>query len=150
MCQADLHRYIWQYTCHVLWYVQPPNHSVSCQSLNPFFDSVRIQACRQCHRPVSSTSPKVKEDLFCITALQPQRQRGCTFICMRILALGWGTNRCFPRELIYGVQYLRVGLSLSRNLKFESSKPMDRNLNHPPICPDRTASVKRRKQNPNN
>ena len=67
---------------------------------------------------------KNEEGLDLYYGIAPQGHRTCTFVCMRTVALGRGTNRYFPLKLLYGVPHLGLDLSLSRTLKFESSKPI--------------------------
>jgi len=69
--------------------------------------------------------------------LRVRTYRRCT---LRIVVLGLGNNRYLLRKLIF----------MMWDMLSEMFEPNDRNLNHPPICLDRTASVKRRKQTPNN
>ena len=58
---------------------------------------------------------KSKEGLDLYYSIALTGQRGYTFICMRIMALGRGTHRCLLRKLIYCVPHLRLDLSLSEN-----------------------------------
>ena len=60
---------------------------------------------------------KNEEGLDLYYGIEPQGHRACTFVCMRTVALERGTNRCFPRKLIYGVPHL--GLDLSPIPNFE-------------------------------